>query len=90
MATNLKRPSVLALLLVTGMVGIASAGNIAVYWGQNINKGTLADACSSSSYAYVIISFLRTFGSGQAPVLNLAGHCNPGECAGLAFDIQSC
>ncbi|KAG2599571.1 acidic endochitinase Pun g 14, amyloplastic-like [Panicum virgatum] len=90
MATNLKWPSVLALLLVAGMVGIASAGNIAVYWGQNVNEGTLADACSSGSYAYVIISFLSTFGSGQAPVLNLAGHCNPGECAGLASDIQSC
>ncbi|RLM93600.1 hypothetical protein C2845_PM08G21120 [Panicum miliaceum] len=85
MATNLKWPSVLALLVVAGMVGVASAGNIAVYWGQNFNEGTLADACCSGNYAY----HLRQR-AGQAPVLNLAGHCNPGECAGLASDIQSC
>ncbi|KAJ1284616.1 hypothetical protein BS78_03G218400 [Paspalum vaginatum] len=91
-AANLKWPPVLALLLVAPMVGIASAGNIAVYWGQNGNEGTLADACNSGNYAYVLISFLTTFGNGQTPVLNLAGHCNPssGGCTGLSSDIQTC
>ncbi|OEL32279.1 Acidic endochitinase [Dichanthelium oligosanthes] len=92
MAANLKWPTVLAFLLVAGMVGIASAGNIAVYWGQNVNEGSLADACNSGNYAYVILSFLSTFGMGQTPVLNLAGHCNPGSggCTGLTSDIQTC
>ncbi|CAO2198234.1 unnamed protein product [Urochloa humidicola] len=92
MAANLKWPPVLALLLVAGMAGVASAGNIAVYWGQNGGEGTLADACNSGNYAYVIISFLSTFGNGQTPVLNLAGHCDPGSggCTGLTSDIQTC
>nr|ABW75909.1 class III chitinase [Bambusa oldhamii] len=80
------------LLLLAGMVGMSRAGNIAVYWGQNGNEGTLADACNSGLYAYVIVSFLSTFGNGQAPVLNLAGHCDPGSggCTGLSSDIQTC
>jgi chitinase len=85
-------PPVLALLLVAGMVGNTRAGSIAVYWGQNGGEGTLADACNSGNYAYVIVSFLSTFGNGQQPVLNLAGHCDPGSggCTGLSSDIQTC
>ena len=92
MAANLKWPPVLALLLVAAMVGSTSAGNIAVYWGQNGNEGTLADTCNSGLYAYVILAFLTTFGNGQTPVLNLAGHCDPGSggCTGLSSDIQTC
>ncbi|CAO2178921.1 unnamed protein product [Urochloa humidicola] len=92
MAANLKWPPVLALLLIASMAGVASAGNIAVYWGQNGGEGTLADACNSGNYAYVILSFLSTFGNGQTPVLNLAGHCDPGSggCTGLTSDIQTC
>ncbi|KAG0538766.1 hypothetical protein BDA96_03G264900 [Sorghum bicolor] len=92
MATNLKWAPVLALLLVAAMVGSTSAGNIAVYWGQNGNEGTLADTCNSGLYAYVILAFLTTFGNGQTPVLNLAGHCDPGSggCTGLSSDIQTC
>uniref|UniRef100_A0ACD5W2S7 Uncharacterized protein n=1 Tax=Avena sativa TaxID=4498 RepID=A0ACD5W2S7_AVESA len=65
---------------------------IAVYWGQNGNEGTLADACSSGLYAYVMVSFLSTFGKGQTPVLNLAGHCDPslGDCKALSSDIATC
>lgn len=92
MAANLKWPPVLALLLVAGMIGITSAGNIAVYWGQNGGEGSLADACNSGNYVYVMLSFLTTFGNGQTPVLNLAGHCDPssGGCTGLTSDIQTC
>ncbi|TVU35680.1 hypothetical protein EJB05_17581 [Eragrostis curvula] len=82
-------PPVLALLLIAGMVGNTRAGNIAVYWGQNGDEGTLADACNTGDYAYVMISFLSSFGNGS-PVLNLAGHCNPGDCARYSSDIQTC
>jgi hypothetical protein len=65
-------PPVLALiLLVAGMVSNTRAGNIAVYWGQNGNEGSLADVCNSGNYAYVLIAFLSTFGNGQQPQLNL-------------------
>ncbi|KAK6121858.1 hypothetical protein DH2020_044373 [Rehmannia glutinosa] len=65
---------------------------ISVYWGQNVNEGTLRDSCNSSSYKYVNIAFLSTFGSGRIPVLNLAGHCDPlsGTCTGLSSEIEFC
>uniref|UniRef100_A0ACD5VG20 Uncharacterized protein n=1 Tax=Avena sativa TaxID=4498 RepID=A0ACD5VG20_AVESA len=65
---------------------------IAVYWGQNGNEGTLADACSSGLYAYVMVSFLSTFGKGQTPALSLAGHCDPssGDCKAFSSDITTC
>ncbi|GLJ20970.1 hypothetical protein SUGI_0383120 [Cryptomeria japonica] len=36
--------------------------------------------------------FCHTFGDGQTPVLNLAGHCDPssGGCQSLGADIKSC
>ncbi|KAJ1284873.1 hypothetical protein BS78_03G238500 [Paspalum vaginatum] len=65
---------------------------IAVYWGQNTSEGSLSDTCSTGLYAYVNLAFLSSFGDGRAPVLNLAGHCDPpsGGCASLAADIASC
>ncbi|KAG8390355.1 hypothetical protein BUALT_Bualt01G0074900 [Buddleja alternifolia] len=68
-----------------------SAG-ISVYWGQNGGEGTLAATCATGLYQYVNIAFLTTFGNGQTPVLNLAGHCNPpsGTCTGLSNDIRAC
>nr|GMD70629.1 acidic endochitinase-like [Ipomoea batatas] len=38
------------------------------------------------------IAFLTTFGSGQTPVLNLAGHCNAAtnNCIGLSDEIRAC
>lgn len=92
MATKLKWSPLLPLLLLAGMAGMSHAGNIAVYWGQNGNEGTLADACNSGLYAYVIVSFLSTFGNGQTSALNLAGHCDAGsgDCTGLSSDIQTC
>ncbi|GLJ20998.1 hypothetical protein SUGI_0383810 [Cryptomeria japonica] len=75
-------------LLLSG----ASAGSISIYWGQNGNEATLADTCSTGNFAFVMISFLTTFGNGQTPVLNLAGHCDPssGGCKSLSTDISSC
>ncbi|KAG8077443.1 hypothetical protein GUJ93_ZPchr0007g4981 [Zizania palustris] len=92
MAAKLKLSPLIAFILLAGMAGMSRAGNIAVYWGQNGKEGTLADACNSGLYAYVMIAFLSTFGNGQTPVLNLAGHCNPrsGGCTGISSYIQTC
>ncbi|KAG8055976.1 hypothetical protein GUJ93_ZPchr0001g30851 [Zizania palustris] len=94
MAAKLKFSPLVALILIAGMgAGMSRAGNIAVYWGQNGNEGSLADACNSGLYAYVMVSFLTSFGNnGQSPVLNLAGHCDPGSggCTGLSTEIEAC
>jgi len=86
-----------AMLLVTalalaGLAAGARAGDIAIYWGQNGNEGTLAEACATGNYKFVNAAFLTTFGKGQTPVLNLAGHCNPATngCTGVGADIKSC
>jgi chitinase len=80
--------SVLALFLFSS----ANGGSIAIYWGQNGNEGTLAETCATGNYAFVNIAFLCSFGSGQSPQLNLAGHCDPysNACTNLTADIHSC
>lgn len=71
---------------------MAAGGEIAVYWGQNGNEGSLADTCASNNYNIVNLAFLTTFGGGRTPVLNLAGHCDPAAngCSGLSADIRAC
>ncbi|KAI4328421.1 hypothetical protein L6164_020778 [Bauhinia variegata] len=83
--------SFFSLILLTLGNG-SKAGEIAIYWGQNGYEGTLAAACATGNYAYVIIAFLPTFGNGQTPMINLAGHCDPysNGCTGLSSDIKSC
>ncbi|GAV77371.1 Glyco_hydro_18 domain-containing protein, partial [Cephalotus follicularis] len=80
-----------SLVLIVLVIGTDASG-IAIYWGQNGNEGTLADTCSSGLYKYVILAFLVTFGNGQTPMINLAGHCDPysNGCTGLSSDIKSC
>jgi len=92
MACKLRWSPLLPILLLAGMAVISRAGNIATYWGQNGGEGTLADACNSGFYAYVMVSFLNTFGKGQEPVMNLAGHCDPpsGNCNVFSSDITTC
>ncbi|KAM2280263.1 hypothetical protein ACFX1S_041001 [Malus domestica] len=70
----------------------AEADGIAIYWGQNENEGTLEETCATCNYEYVILAFLPTFGNGQTPMINLAGHCDPymNGCTGLSSDIKSC
>ncbi|KAK9121614.1 hypothetical protein Syun_019231 [Stephania yunnanensis] len=84
--------ALLTLLLSLSLVAKSLAGGIAVYWGQNGNEGTLAQTCSTGKYAYVNIAFLNKFGNGQAPSINLAGHCNPsnGGCKVVSNGIRSC
>ncbi|TVT99388.1 hypothetical protein EJB05_55276, partial [Eragrostis curvula] len=79
------------LLLAHAAAASGAVVNIGVYWGQNVNEGTLAETCATGRYTFVIIGFLSEFGSGRAPVLNLAG-CDPsaGGCAGLGVDIATC
>lgn len=80
--------SLILLALATG----AKSGGIAIYWGQNGNEGTLAQACNTGNYEFVIVAFLPTFGNGQKPMINLAGHCDPysNGCTGLSSDIKLC
>ncbi|GJN18007.1 hypothetical protein PR202_gb05118 [Eleusine coracana subsp. coracana] len=78
----------LLLVLAHGAAGF----KIGVYWGQSSDEGSLATTCGTGYYALVAMAFLPVFGSGQTPVLNLAGHCDPSGngCAGLASEIASC
>ncbi|KAF7810480.1 acidic endochitinase [Senna tora] len=64
------------LFVVSALASCSNTGKIAVYWGQNGNEGTLAEACASGNYEYVIIAFLPTFGNGQTPMINLAARYN--------------
>ncbi|KAG9155063.1 hypothetical protein Leryth_011048 [Lithospermum erythrorhizon] len=67
-------------------------GGIAIYWGQNGMEGTLADTCATGNYNIVNLAFLSSFGNGNKPMLNLAGHCDPysNGCTKLSADIKSC
>ncbi|KAK4280187.1 hypothetical protein QN277_011842 [Acacia crassicarpa] len=92
---SLKQASVfflLPLLLISSTFQVCHAAGIAVYWGQNGGEGSLADTCNTGNYKFVNIAFLSTFGGGQTPQLNLAGHCNPaaGTCKGYSADIKTC
>ncbi|KAL2645006.1 hypothetical protein R1flu_012593 [Riccia fluitans] len=80
------------ILLLVSAVNRTSAGQIAGYWGQDGNEGSLDSLCNSGNYGIILISFLSQFGSGQAPVLNLAGHCDPpsGTCTVFASQIKNC
>ncbi|KAK7279880.1 hypothetical protein RJT34_24939 [Clitoria ternatea] len=79
-------------LFVLILAASSDAGGIAVYWGQDVDEGTLEETCASGNYTFVNIAFLSAFGNDTDPVLNLAGHCvtlNNG-CAILSSDIKSC
>ncbi|XP_054809881.1 hevamine-A-like [Prosopis cineraria] len=84
--------SILCLILLLSLANGSDAGGIAIYWGQNGFEGTLAQACNTGNYQFVILAFLPTFGNGQKPQINLAGHCDPSinGCTGLSSDIKSC
>lgn len=82
----------LSLFILSLVVATAHGGGIAIYWGQNGNEGTLAEACATGKYTHVNIAFLNKFGGGQVPELNLAGHCNPatGSCRVISEAVESC
>ncbi|XP_050878790.1 acidic endochitinase [Lathyrus oleraceus] len=70
----------------------AEPNNIAIYWGQNNNEGTLTQTCATENYSYVIIAFMNKFGNGTTPEINLADHCDPysNDCVMLRTDIKNC
>ncbi|KAA8530200.1 hypothetical protein F0562_004909 [Nyssa sinensis] len=74
------------------MIPGSHSGSIAIYWGQNVEEGTLADTCSTGRFAYVNIAFLSVFGNNQTPILDVQNHCDPNTngCTGLAKDIRLC
>ncbi|KAF9615200.1 hypothetical protein IFM89_022462 [Coptis chinensis] len=82
----------LLISLVFALVLNANGGGIAIYWGQNGNEGTLAETCGTGNYDFVNLAFLASFGNGQTPMINLAGHCDPysNGCTGLSEDIHAC
>ncbi|KAF5464394.1 hypothetical protein F2P56_014471 [Juglans regia] len=92
MAQKLQTPLALFGLLMVALFTGSKAGVISVYWGQNGNEGSLADTCATGNYGIVNIAFLVTFGNGQTPQMNLAGHCDPSTngCTGLSNDIRAC
>ncbi|KAJ6411088.1 hypothetical protein OIU84_007776 [Salix udensis] len=92
MACQSKALTLLLSILVVSFCKPSNGAGIAIYWGQDGGEGTLADTCASGNYQFVNVAFLSTFGNGQTPDLNLAGHCVPsaGTCTGLSNDIISC
>ncbi|CAK9156707.1 unnamed protein product [Ilex paraguariensis] len=93
MGKKLSSPLVFCTLMVLLALFLKSeAGGIAVYWGQNAGEGTLTDTCTSGIYEIINIAFLSTFGNGQTPQINLAGHCDPssGRCQKVSNDIRQC
>lgn len=82
----------LLFLIVASSFSSCQSAGIAIYWGQNSGEGTLADTCNTDNYQFVNLAFLVTFGNGQTPVLNLAGHCDPaaGTCTSLGAEIKGC
>ncbi|KAJ7951783.1 Acidic endochitinase [Quillaja saponaria] len=82
----------LPLLLLTQIETSYEASDIAVYWGQNGNEGSLIETCETGKYTHVNIAFLHKFGNGQTPQLNLAGHCDPASngCTVIDQDIRKC
>ncbi|XP_047319263.1 acidic endochitinase-like [Impatiens glandulifera] len=93
------KSSILLLVLSSFLMHLSSskAGQIAIYWGQNGNEGTLAQTCATGKYDIVNLAFLATFGDGRQPMVNLAGHCDPytndpysNPCSNLSSNITSC
>ncbi|KAJ1376368.1 Tyrosine-protein kinase, catalytic domain [Sesbania bispinosa] len=70
----------------------AESEDIAIYWGQNDDEGSLTETCATGKYSYVIIAFLNKFGNGKTPEINLASHCDPASngCTTLSTDIRNC
>lgn len=86
------KPILFFFVLVLALIETSHAGDIAIYWGQNGDEGTLSDTCATGRYKYVNIGFLNTFGNGATPGLNLAGHCDAASngCTSLSGEIISC
>ncbi|KAB5524198.1 hypothetical protein DKX38_021947 [Salix brachista] len=88
-----KALTLLLSILVVSFCKPSNGAGIAIYWGQNSDEGTLAATCDTGNYQFVNVAFLYSFGNGvPTPVLNLAGHCDPGSgtCTVFSDQIKSC
>ncbi|KAL5571512.1 hypothetical protein UlMin_021109 [Ulmus minor] len=92
MASKLAISLAFLVSVLVASLTTTEAGGIAIYWGQNGNEGTLAETCATGNYDFVNIAFLPTFGNGQTPMINLAGHCDPytNGCTKFSSDIKAC
>ncbi|KAA8520704.1 hypothetical protein F0562_015024 [Nyssa sinensis] len=87
--------SILCLFLLSFLNG-SHGLNISVYWGHgehdNIDEGTLAQACESGNYEIVVIGSVYKFGNNQTMEINLGNHCYPDDqgCAALSSQIEYC
>ncbi|VFQ97803.1 unnamed protein product [Cuscuta campestris] len=92
--TPLLQPIILLFLLLIIQIRSSESGDeVAVYWGQNGNEGSLTETCATRIYTTVLISFLSSFGDGQTPALNLANHCDPSSpsgCKSIGTEIKYC
>nr|XP_048323117.1 acidic endochitinase-like [Ziziphus jujuba var. spinosa] len=81
-----------SVLVQISMFDCGGGGGIAIYWGQNSNEGSLAEACNTGLYDYVNIASLIQFGGGRDLGLNLAGHCDPARntCTKIGREIKTC
>nr|ABM68631.1 yieldin-like protein [Pisum sativum] len=81
---------VLTISSVTVKASPTDAG-IAIYWGQNLEDGTLSLTCDTGNYKIVLLAFLNVFGSGIPPSWNFAGHCGDwSPCTKLEPEIKYC
>ncbi|EOX95350.1 hypothetical protein QUC31_004984 [Theobroma cacao] len=94
-ATMARKSQTIPLLICLIAVALSKtsyATVISTYWGQNGFEGTLKEACDTGTYKIIMIAFLNTFGDGQTPSMNLAGHCDPssGTCVIFGDQISYC
>ncbi|RHN73593.1 putative chitinase [Medicago truncatula] len=86
----------LILLLILTIFSItikasSSDGNIAIYWGQNLEDGNLTSTCDTGNFKIVLLAFLNVFGGGRVPSWNFAGHCGDwSPCTKLEPEIKHC
>ncbi|KAJ6760209.1 ACIDIC ENDOCHITINASE [Salix purpurea] len=92
MACQSKALTLLLSILLVSFCKPSNGAGIAIYWGQDGGEGSLADTCNTRNFQFVNVAFLSSFGNGQTPVLNLAGHCDPsaGTCTVFSDQIKSC
>ncbi|XP_021280017.1 acidic endochitinase-like [Herrania umbratica] len=92
MARKSQTIALLIFLVAVALSTTSYATVISTYWGQNGFEGTLQEACATGTYNIIMIAFLNTFGGGQTPSMNLAGHCDPqsGTCVKFGEEIRYC
>ncbi|KAL5156590.1 G-type lectin S-receptor-like serine/threonine-protein kinase CES101 [Glycine soja] len=92
MSTSVLPSLLFFLVLILLLLDPSEPENVAIYWGQNADEGTLNETCATGTYSHVIIAFLSTFGNGQTPQLSLADHCDPSTngCTKIGREIKNC